>query len=388
MKVFWFLPTHGDGRYLGSAAGARVVDYDYLKQVSVAADTLGYEGVLLPTGRSCEDAWVVASSLIGETRRLKFLVAIRPGITSPGLSARMAATFDRLSQGRLLVNVVTGGDAEELEGDGLFADHKKRYAITAEFLHIWRQTLERSHDGGSLDFDGEHLRAKNARLLFPPLQVPYPPIYFGGSSPEALQLAADQVDVYLTWGEPPSAVHEKLADVRRRAAVRGRTLRFGIRLHVIVRESNTAAWNAADDLISKIDETTIARAQAAFARTDSEGQRRMTALHSGRRDRLEVAPNLWAGVGLVRGGAGTALVGDPATVAARLQEYASLGIDTFVLSGYPHLDEAYRFAELVFPLLPRTTLSEDHASKRTSPTGEVMANAFVPAANFALREIR
>jgi alkanesulfonate monooxygenase len=129
-------------------------------------------------------------------------------------------------------------------------------------------------------------------------------------------------------------------------------VRFGVRLHVIVRETNDEAWAAADDLISRLDEVTIARAQAHQKSMDSEGQRRMAALHGGSRDKLEISPNLWAGVGLVRGGAGTALVGDPETVATRLKEYADLGIDTFILSGYPHLEEAYRFAEYVFPLLP------------------------------------
>jgi alkanesulfonate monooxygenase len=379
MKVFWFLPTHGDGRYLGTSAGSRVVDFGYLQQIAAAADRLGYEGVLLPTGRSCEDAWVIASSLIGSTQRLKFLVAIRPGITSPGLSARMAATFDRLSNGRLLVNVVTGGDPEELEGDGLFVDHKERYAITGEFLTIWRETMTRSHDGRAFDFDGAHLRAKGSRLLLPPLQKPHPPIYFGGSSSEALDLAAEQVEVYLTWGEPPAAVREKLEDARRRADARGRQLRFGIRLHVIVRETNALAWDAARSLISKIDDATIERAQAAFARSDSEGQRRMTNLHKGRRDQLEISPNLWAGVGLVRGGAGTALVGDPDTVAARLLEYAELGIETFILSGYPHLEEAYRFAELVFAKLP--LILREGSREGITPTGEIMANALLPKGN-------
>jgi alkanesulfonate monooxygenase len=379
MNVFWFLPTHGDSRYLGTSEGARQVDYHYLKQVAVAADTLGYEGVLLPTGRSCEDAWVVASSLIGATQQLKFLVAIRPGITSPGLAARMAATYDRLSNGRLLVNVVTGGDRAELEGDGLFVSHDERYQITAEFLRIWRGILERSHEGGSIDFVGKHLRSKNGRSLFPPVQKPYPPLFFGGSSPAAHELAAEQVDVYLSWGEPPSAVAEKIADVRRRAAAHGRTLRLGIRLHVIVRETEGAAWRAADELIGKLDDATIERAQATFAKMDSEGQRRMAALHGGRRDRLEVAPNLWAGVGLVRGGAGTALVGDPQTVAARMREYAELGIETFIMSGYPHLEEAYRFAELVFPHL---SLGRAQPSRPdgvlTGPFGEIVANTFVP----------
>jgi alkanesulfonate monooxygenase len=380
MDVFWFLPTHGDGRYLGTNEGARRVDFAYLQQIAVAADSLGYGGVLLPTGRSCEDAWVVASSLIGVTRSLRFLVAIRPGITSPGQSARMAATFDRLSGGRLLINVVTGGDPAELAGDGLFVDHEQRYEITAEFLRIWREILERSHDGGSVEFTGKHLRSKGGRVMLPPLQKPHPPLYFGGSSPAAHTLAAEQVDVYLTWGEPPGAVAEKIADIKRRAADKGRTLRFGIRLHVIVRETNAAAWAAADELISRLDDNTIAKAQAAFATMDSEGQRRMAAIHGGRRDKLEVAPNLWAGVGLMRGGAGTALVGDPETVAARMKEYADLGIETFIMSGYPHLEEAYRFAELVFPHLPQRTVQSKARQHVAEPAlGEIVANSYVPS---------
>jgi alkanesulfonate monooxygenase len=385
MNIFWFIPTHGDSRYLGTAEGARNADYDYFRQIAVAADTLGYEGVLLPTGRSCEDAWVVASSLIGATKRLKFLVAIRPGITSPGIAARQAATFDRLSGGRLLINVVTGGDAAELEGDGIFADHDTRYEITDEFLRIWRGILEGSHSGGSIDFEGKHLCAKDAKSLYPPVQKPYPPLWFGGSSPVAHDLAAEQLDTYLTWGEPPADVAKKLDDVRARAAERGRTLKYGIRLHVIVRETDDEAWAAADRLISRLDDATVERAQGAFAKMDSEGQRRMAALHQGgkRRSRadLEISPNLWAGVGLVRGGAGTALVGSPATVAARLKEYADLGLETFILSGYPHLEEAYRFAELVFPLLPRAQPARPATTSITGPFGEIVGNGYYPKAS-------
>ncbi len=194
--------------------------------------------------------------------------------------------------------------------------------------------------------------SKNGRLLFPPVQAPHPPIYFGGSSPAAHTLAAAQADTYLTWGEPPEAVGEKIADIRSRAAALGRTLRYGIRLHLIVRETEGQAWDAARDLIKHLSDDVIETAQRKLAtESDSEGQKRMLALHGGSREKLEVAPNLWAGVGLVRGGAGTALVGDPETVAERLREYQALGIDTVIASGYPHLDESYRVAELLFPLL-------------------------------------
>jgi len=384
MQVFWFIPTHGDSRYLGTSEGAREVSFDYLKQVAVAADTLGYEGVLIPTGRSCEDPWVAASALAAVTQRLKFLVAVRPGLMAPTLAARMAATFDRISNGRLLINLVTGGDTAELEGDGLFLDHTARYEASAEFLRIWRQVLAASHDGDKVDYEGKHLSVKGATVLYPPLQQPHPPVYFGGSSAPAHALAGEQVDTYLTWGEPPADVAQKLDDVRRQAARHGRTVKFGIRLHVIVRETEAAAWAAADDLISRIDDETVARAQAVFAKMDSEGQRRMAALHAcgARRTReaLEISPNLWAGVGLVRGGAGTALVGDPHTVAERMREYAELGIDTFVLSGYPHLEEAYRFAELVFPLLPRSVRDKLPGKVLSGPFGEVMATGIVPRA--------
>ncbi|CAH0440113.1 FMNH2-dependent alkanesulfonate monooxygenase [Ralstonia pseudosolanacearum] len=382
MQVFWFLPTHGDSRYLGTAEGARQVDQAYLQQVAVAADTLGYEGVLIPTGRSCEDPWIVAASLIPATRRLRFLVAVRPGLMAPTLAARMAATFDRLSQGRLLVNLVTGGDPGELAGDGLFLDHAQRYEASDEFIRIWRETLAASHEGAALDYTGQHLSVKGARVLFPPVQRPHPPVYFGGSSEAAHELAAEQVDTYLTWGEPPAAVADKIADVRRRAARHGRTVRFGIRLHVIVRETEDAAWQAADQLISRLDDDTVARAQEAFRKMDSAGQQRMAALHANGikrgRAELEISPNLWAGVGLVRGGAGTALVGDPRIVAARMREYADLGIDTFVLSGYPHLEEAYRFAELVFPLLPRAVRDKLPGNVLNGPFGEVIATGIVP----------
>ncbi|WP_217431952.1 FMNH2-dependent alkanesulfonate monooxygenase [Duganella vulcania] len=376
MNIFWFIPTHGDSRYLGTSKGARPVDADYLRQCAVAADTLGYDGVLLPTGRSCEDAWVVASSLIGATRKLKFLVAIRPGLTTPGLAVRMAASFDRLSNGRLLINVVTGGDQGELEADGLFADHAKRYEISDEFIRVWRASLSGEGGEAGYDFEGKHIKVKGAKTLYPAVQKPHPPLYFGGSSEPAHALAAEQMDVYLTWGEPPAAVAEKIADIRARAAAHGRTVKFGIRLHVIVRETNEAAWRAAEELISHLDDDIIAKAQAAFGKMDSVGQQRMAALHGGRRDKLEVSPNLWAGVGLVRGGAGTALVGDPQTVVARIQEYADLGIETFIFSGYPHLEESYRFAELVFPLLGKGRAAGEQSL--SGPFGEVMANTIVP----------
>jgi len=347
MSIFWFLPTHGDGNDLAGAGGARPASLAYMKEIAQEADRLGYYGVLIPTGRFCEDSWVVASSLVPLTEKLRYLIAIRPGIISPTLAARMTATLDRYSDGRLLINFVTGADPDEAHGDGVFLDHDERYAVTDEFLHIWKNTLR----GDSVSHQGKHLHVESAKLFYPPLQKPHPPVYFGGSSLAAQDIAADHVDVYLTWGEPPQAVAEKIRQVREKAGSKGRKLRFGIRLHAIVRETSAQAWADANALIAHVSDDTIAAMQKAFARLDSVGQQRMMALHGGRRDQLGVSPNLWAGIGLVRNGAGTALVGDPQTVADRIHEYADLGIDSFIFSGYPHLEEATRFAELVFTLL-------------------------------------
>jgi alkanesulfonate monooxygenase len=291
--------------------------------------------------------------LVAVTQRIKLLVALRTSLGMPVPSARQAATLDQALAGRLLLNVVPGGDATELEADGVFLAHDERYAYADEFLSIWRRLLS----GETVDHEGKYFKVKQGKNFFEPVQKPYPPLYFGGSSDAAHDLAAKHVDAYLTWGEPPQAVARKFADIRARAAAAGRQLRLGVRLHVIVRETNEEAWADADRLISKLTDEDIAKAQQNYARMDSVGQARMAALHGGNRQKLEVAPNLWAGVGLVRGGAGTALVGDAATVAERLREYMEIGADTFVLSGYPHLEESIRFAELVFPLLGKKSVT-------------------------------
>jgi len=375
MQLLWFLPTHGDGRYLASSTGGRALTFDYLQQVAQAADQLGYWGMLLPTGRSCEDSWVVGSAVAPATRNLRFLIALRPGLVSPVMGARMSAALDRATNGRLLINVVTGGDPVELKGDGLWLPHDERYVMTAEFLEIWRRVMS----GEAVNFEGKHYQVEDARLAFHPVQHPYPPLWFGGSSPAGIDVAAEHCDVYLTWGEPPADVAAKIAAARAAAEKRGRAFTFGLRLHVIVRETRAAAWEAANDLIRYVNDKVIADAQKVFSRYDSVGQQRMAALHGGNRGKLEISPDLWAGVGLVRGGAGTALVGDADTVAARLLEYQALGIDNFILSGYPHLEEAYRVAELLFPRLPLSHAGGAKAKVALNgPFGEIIANEHAP----------
>ncbi|MGO7213362.1 FMNH2-dependent alkanesulfonate monooxygenase [Rhizobium ruizarguesonis] len=348
INFLWFIPTSGDGTYLGSSELNRAPEIGYLTQIAQAVDRLGYSGVLLPTGVACEESFVTAAALAARTEKLQFLVAIRPGTASPAYYARLATTLDRISNGRLLLNIVVGGSPAELAGDGIHLEHDERYAHAEEFFTVFEELLEK----GTASFDGKYIKATNARLGFPSVQNPRPPLYFGGSSDAGIDFSVGRVDKYLTWGEPPAQVAEKITKVRKAAGERGREVSFGIRLHFIVRETDEEAWEAAERLIRHLDDDTIREAQERFVQeSDSVGQKRMAALHGGRRDKLEVSPNLWAGVGLVRAGAGTALVGSPKTVAARLREYQEIGIDTVIGSGYPHLEEAYRVAELLFPEL-------------------------------------
>ena len=382
IKVHWFLPTYGDGRQLagggrdvqiGSASGVRPATLGYLTQITRAAEQLGFEAALTPTGMWCEDAWLTTAMLSQTTERLKFLVAFRPGMLTPTLAAQMAATFQRHSPGRLLLNVVTGGEPTEQRGYGDFLSKDERYARGAEFLHVVRALWR----GETVDFTGEHLRVQGAELERVP--DPVPPIYFGGSSPAAGDVAAEHADVYLTWGEPPEQVAEKIAWVRKLAADRGRKMRFGIRLHVISRDTSEAAWAEAQRLLDALDPAAIASVQAGLGRSESEGQRRMRELHGGSIDRLEVSPNLWAGIGLVRGGAGTALVGSHTEVADRIAEYHALGIDEFVLSGHPHLEEAWWVGEGVLPVLRSRGLWEPPAGSLAHAGAETAAVPFARA---------
>ncbi|MBS4752924.1 LLM class flavin-dependent oxidoreductase [Nocardioides sp. zg-ZUI104] len=354
----WFLPTNGgDSRNVvggghGVEAGpaGRPATVGYLGQVARGAEQLGFESALVPTGAWCEDAWITSAMLSEVSERLNFLVALRPGLMSPTLAAQMATTFSNLSGGRLLLNVVTGGESAEQRAYGDFLDKDARYARCEEFLTVVR----RLWDGERVDFAGEHVRVEGAQLHHLP-QV-RPEIQFGGSSPAAGTVAAKHADVYLTWGEPPAAVAEKVRWIRELAEAEGRTLRYGLRVHVINRDTSEEAWAEADRLLAGIDDATIAEMQAGLARSESEGQRRMLALNGGSRDNLQIHPGLWAGVGLVRGGAGTALVGSHEEVADLIEEYQAAGIDQFVLSAYPHLEGAYWFGEGVLPVLERRGL--------------------------------
>jgi alkanesulfonate monooxygenase len=366
----WFLPTNGDSRTdlsLGNAVGSegsrisdpstgRIPDLAYIGQIARAAESQGFVGALTPTSSWCEDGWVMSAALAALTTQFKFLIAFRPGLVSPTLIAHMAATYQRVSGGRLLLNVVTGGDDAEQQRFGDHLTKTERYARAAEYLHVFRELWT----GEPVTFRGEHVDVRGAQIEPHPV---WPDIYLGGSSTDALDVAARYADVYLTWGEPPAAVAAKLDAVRERAAQQGRELRFGIRLHVIARKTSEEAWALADRLLAGLSDEQIANSQRIQHASGSVGQARMTALHNGRRDQLEVYPNLWAGIGLVRGGAGTALVGSYEEVANRIAEYHDLGIEEFIFSGYPHLEEAYQVGEGVLPVLRRRGLLDSDQTK-------------------------
>lgn len=355
----WYLPTHGDGRdLLGSAhhleakaRRQRPPTLDYLKQVALSAESAGFYGTLIPTGSRCEDAWLVASAVSQYTRTLKSLVAFRPGLVLPTVAAQTAASFQQLSDDRLLLNVVTGGSSREQRGFGDFLDHAARYERTAEFLSVVRGVWK----GPGFNFQGKYFQVEDGGLVEPLHKTPT--IYFGGASAAAERVAAEHADVYLTWGETPDMVRERIASVRAQAAKFGRTLRFGIRLHVITRDTEEEAWAEARRLLDGIPPGAIEEAQRNLAATESVGQARMLSLNKGKKigvRELEVHPHLWAGVSLVRGGAGTALVGSHEQVRDLVREYEAIGIDTFILSAYANLEEAVRFGEDLMPLLRET----------------------------------
>jgi alkanesulfonate monooxygenase len=376
MNVHWFLPTGGDSRDVapsGDDPNYRSPSPEYLSLVAMACDQLGFGAVLTPCGTGCEDAWITTAALLPQTRNLKYLIAFRPGLLSPTLAAQMASTHHRMSNGRTLINIVIGAEPAEVARFGDFADKDTRYERAGEFLHVMRKAWEAE----PFDFTGDHYRVEGATTRMSPM--PMPEIFFGGASEAAERVAAEHVDVYLLWGETPDMVKERIDRMRDRADAANRPadrpLRFGIRFHAISRDTASAAWAEAGRLLDGMHPEAFAAARADFANTASVGQRRMADLAGHGEDALlpddpralEIYPNVWSGVGLVRGGAGTALVGSHSDVADRMEEYASLGCEEFILSGYPHLEEAWAVGQGLLPELRRRGLVAELEARRSEP---------------------
>ncbi len=343
LDLLWFCQLAADGEFLGIPA-QRKPTLAYLASLVETAHEMGFSSLLTATNFHAEhDAWTASVATLARTTGAGLLVAVRPGMFHPAIFAKMAATAASLFPGRLQLNVVTGSNPSELAMYGDIDTHDERYARTAEFIEIMRRLWTEA----SVDHDGAFYRLRGA-VLDPKPSVPIP-VYVGGHSAPAQQLAAEHADVYLVWADTRSGVAARLATMRQAEELAGRRVRYGLRCHVIVRETEADAWAAADRLISRIPPDVRAAFLAATSVTDSEGQRRQHELAANQS--LIVEANLWAGVGLARTGVGVAIVGNPQQVAAKLRAYQELGISTFILSGYPHLEECRRFGELVMPLL-------------------------------------
>ncbi|MEO3997456.1 LLM class flavin-dependent oxidoreductase [Mesorhizobium sp. CAU 1732] len=355
----WFLPTTYDSRdVMPSGTNYRAPDIGYLADVARAAERNGFESLLTPTGIQCEDAWLVTAALTALTERIKFLIAFRPGYLLPTLAAQMAASFQRLSNNRLALNIVTGGNDADQRGYGDYLDKDSRYARTSEFLDV----LKLCWEGKGQSYEGQFYKFENGGNEIP--LAHRPKIFFGGASDAAQDVAVRHVDVQLMFGEPPRMAGERIAALRERARLAGREIEFGIRIHVVTRDTEDAAWREAERLLSNMDFSLVRKQQNAIEKSQAVGQQRMIdvkkdltididALENGSFDvrSLQVHPNIWAGTGLLRGGGGsTALVGSHQQIAERIREYQSVGISHFILSGYPKIEESYWFGENVLPL--------------------------------------
>lgn len=348
VHFYWFEPTSGDGEFLGLQASQRKPSLDYVIRVAKAAEEAGFEGILIPTGTPYLDSWIVGSAIIHHTKKLKPLIAFRPGFVSPTVAAKTASTLDQFSEGRILVNVVTGGSAKELGQDGDFLNHDQRYERTDEFLEIIRKSWSES----TVNHQGDYFTVKEGVLnptLYGRSSIP---IYFGGSSDAAKTVAAKFANVYLQWGEPAEQIKQQIEDVKQRARQYGRELEYGVRIHVIVRDDEEEAWRAAEHLISSVDRGILNNMNSYFETSDSVAQQRMSQLT---KQSERFGKYGWSGIGQIRKGAGTAIVGTPEQVREGLQEYIDAGVTHFVLSGYPHLEEAERFGNSVLPLFERRT---------------------------------
>jgi alkanesulfonate monooxygenase len=348
----WFIPIDGDGAHIGTLRAEREPGFEYLRNVVQTAEEAGYIGMLIPTRFSnglfdeaapLAETWTVATALAAVTSRMRFLVAVRPGFVQTGLFAQMAATLSQLSGGRLDLNIVPGGIQGDMERLGERAAHDDRYARAEEFItacrRLWAPT-------GPVDFAGDYVQLRGA-LCSPGPLGDGPRIYTGGASERALAMAGRHSDVLLCWIEPLEAMLHLLDRARSHFTQSGRTPRFGLRTHLVVRDTEAEAWAAAEELLSRVDPRVEAQRAAAVAGTAMVG----AAAQARRLEDDRLTDRLWNGISRVRVNLGTAIVGDPHQVAGELARYWHAGFDEFILSGFPHPEESLRVAREVLPLL-------------------------------------
>jgi len=339
----WFIPTMGDTTAFGDPNARTAPSLELFERVAKAAEAAGFEYALVPVQTECYEAWIACAMVAARTERLTLLVAARPGVIAPTVTAKMISTFDQLSGGRVAINLIAGGSPTELAGDGLFHDHDARYRLMDETVEIMKRVWTEDEP---VTYRGDHFTVEGAVVKPRPLQKPHPEFYLGGLSDAAVDVCAKHADVYLFWGDRPEMIAQKIAEAKERAALYGREgeLRFGMRLQVIVRDTEAEAWSAAEALIAGADEQ-----KWRGDWTDSKAQDRMQQLVQA--DDYRLGDHLWSGITTVRPGAGVAVVGDPRQVADTLSEFVDVGCTHFCLSGYPHDEEATRFGRDVMPLM-------------------------------------
>ncbi len=349
VEVSWFgALCDDDYEHLGVADPMLASSFEHCSDIVRRAEHVGFDNVLLPSGYTLGiDPIAFAAAVAPALDRLRLLVAARAGELWPPQLARQLATLDQLLGGRLTVNIISS----DLPGEQLPSG--PRYRRTLEVMQILRALL----DGEPVDVDGEHYRFAVDPPRVGTVAGRCPPLYFGGLSEDAREVAAAAADVYLLWPDTEPAVREIISDLRARADAHGRSLRFGYRSHVIVRETETEARAAAARLVSRLDDRAGDEIRRRSLDSSSVGVRRQAELRDGASDDGFVEDHLWTGIGRARSGAGAAIVGDPDQVAAKLQRYVDLGIEAFILSGYPHLEECDRFGRLVLRHLDHAPLA-------------------------------
>ncbi|MDI9972205.1 LLM class flavin-dependent oxidoreductase [Rhodococcus sp. IEGM 1307] len=339
----WFIPTMGDTTAFGDPNARTAPSLELFERVAKSAEAAGFEYALVPVQTECYEAWIACAMVAARTERLTLLVAARPGVIAPTVAAKMISTFDQLSGGRVAINLIAGGSPTEAAADGLFHGHDERYRLMDETVEIMKRVWTEDEP---VTYRGEHFAVEGAVVKPRPLQRPHPEFFLGGLSEAAVDVCAKHADVYLFWGDRPEMIAQKIAEARERAALYGREgeLRFGMRLQVIVRDTEAEAWSAADALISGTEDQGWGGAWS-----DSNAQARMQELMQA--DDYRLGDHLWSGITKVRPGAGVAVVGNPQQVADTLSEFVDVGCTHFCLSGYPHDDEATRFGRDVMPLM-------------------------------------
>ncbi|MCW6529993.1 LLM class flavin-dependent oxidoreductase [Sphingomonas sp. MMSM20] len=350
-EVSWFSALCDDDyEFLGTPDAMLRSSWEHCRDIVLQAETGGFDNILLPSGYALGiDTTAFAAAIAPMLRRLRLLMAVRIGESWPPQLARQIATIDRILGGRLTVNIISS----DLPGEKLAS--APRYARTLEAMRILKTLL----NGEPLDHQGEFWQLQ----LDPPgvttVSGKCPPLYFGGLSEDAREAAAQGCDVYLMWPDKKEVVRGIMEDMRARAAKHGRTLRFGYRAHVVVRETEAEARSAADRLLSKLDAASGEAIRNKSLDTASTGVAAQTALREGATDDGYAEENLWTGVGRARSGCGAAIVGDADQVLAKLRMYQDMGIEAFILSGYPHIAEADLFARHVLPRLQHAPLTLD-----------------------------